>query len=99
MARKMGSRWYPTQQQLKDPAALERAFRQVLDRHYELLDRFGPMLDKAGESAPAAPMPPPGSGPHDTMLLGLRVLPVDVQTLADGTKLTFSKADGNFQFK
>lgn len=42
---------------------------------------------------------PPGSGPIDSMVLGLPVQPIDAHSLADGTKLTFVKASGNFQFK
>lgn len=90
------NRWYPSENQLKDPAALRAAFKQLLDQFYTLQDQ----LNNAAQSSVAAPKPsgpPPGSGPSDTMLLGLRVAPVDVQTLADGVQLTYVKASGNFQ--
>jgi len=105
------SRWYPTQDQLKDPAATERSFRQALTQLYALTDRVG-QLEAVGGAATgnsgaagaadaasaSAPGPPPGSGPADTMLLGLHVAPIDTQTLANGATLKFNKAAGNFYF-
>lgn len=37
-------------------------------------------------------------GPTNTTICGLPVEPIDVQTLADGTKLTFVKSQGIFKF-
>jgi hypothetical protein len=92
------SRWFPSANQLKDPAATERAFRQLLQQHYALQDRFDAL--HAQVNAPAIVTGPlPGHGPSDTQILGLNVLPIDTNSLADGTKLTFVKSDGNFAFK
>jgi len=103
-------RWYPTQGQLgkrddkgtltPDTESLERSFRQLLSQHYDLRDQVDALTAKMNAPAASAPQsPPPGCGPADTQLLGLRVAPVDTQTLADGTKLTFVKAAGHFEFK
>ena len=93
-------RWFPSREQLKDPASLERTLRQVLTQHYDLVDAHAETRKMIPPPTNATSSgPPPGSGPSDSMLLGLRVVPVDVQTLADGTKLTFVKKDGTFQFK
>lgn len=46
----------------------------------------------------SASAPPPGSGPSDTMLLGLRVAPIDSQNLANGATLKYNKSSGNFEF-
>lgn len=94
-------RWYPSKQQLAKPEELERAMRQVLKQHYDLVDRHNDLLDRVGKLSVAGGTSsqfPPGSGPADTLLLGLRVLPVDTQTLADGATLKFVKAQANFQF-
>jgi hypothetical protein len=94
-------RWQPSKEQLKDPESLERSFRQVLKQHYELQDQVTAMreeLSKPRTAAPSKGAPPPGSGPTDTQLLGLRVVPVDTQTLANGAMLKFNKANGNFEF-
>ena len=42
---------------------------------------------------------PPGAGPTDSVLLGVPVQPIDTNTLADATKLTFDKKNGVFVFK
>lgn len=42
---------------------------------------------------------PPGTGPSDSVMLGIPVLAVDSSALADGTKLTFDKAQGRLVFK
>ncbi len=92
-------RWYPSVEQLKDPKAVERSFRQLLTQHYDLQDRFVALHTRVNAIVDSKPSgPPPGSGPTDTMLLGLRVAPTDVQSLANGAVLTFSKKDGNFRF-
>lgn len=90
------NRWYPNKTQLKDVDATHRAFKQVLDQHYALVDKINAMQEKAG--TPATKGPPPGSGPTDTQICGLFVAPVDVQTLANGATLKFDKASGNFKF-
>jgi hypothetical protein len=98
-----GSHWYPTESQLKDPAATHRALKQVLDQFYALQDQHDAL--KASHTALLAKSnaktegPPPGSGPTDTQLCGLRVAPVDVNSLANGATLKFNKASGNFSFQ
>jgi len=94
----MGSRWFPTKDQLADPEKLLSTMRQVLQQHYALVDDFAKYRKENPPKAPAPSGPPPGSGPTDSMLLGLRVAPVDVNTLANGATLKFVKAAGNFQF-
>jgi hypothetical protein len=97
-----GSRWYPSADQLRDPQAVEHSFRQLLDQHYRLQDAHSALLARVN-SLPSQESPsegpPPGSGPSDSMLLGLRVAPIDTNTLADGTKLTFVKSQGHLEFK
>lgn len=93
-------RWFPTQQQLSDPSGLERTLRQVLTQHYALTDRLNAMqAEHVVKPEAAKGGPPPGCGPADTQILGLRVAPVDVDQLVDGAKLTFSRSSGNFEFK
>lgn len=90
------SRWYPSEQQLKDPVSLEKAFRQLLQMHYTLQDKMATMHDnshKAHEGNGNG-----GSSPSNSMLLGLRVSPVDPETLADGATLKFNKKNGTFSF-
>lgn len=100
------SRWFPSQAQLGDPSALERALRQVLTQHYALVDRVNAM--EAGGAAKGAKGTvsaktsagtfPPGSGPADSYLLGLPVTPVDVETLADGATLKYVAKQRTFTF-
>ena len=97
------SRWFPQgESQLTGSVALERTLRQVLQQHYALVDRVNEMqassIAQAKDGAKAKPFPP-GSGPSDTVLLGLPVTPVDVQTLADGVKLTYSAKQRCFIFQ
>lgn len=87
------------------------AMKQILDQHYALQDQVArmPGSEKVGSgklaptstspAAGSAATPPPGSGPIDTQILGLRVAPIDPSTLSDGTVLTYVRKDGNFQFK
>jgi hypothetical protein len=91
-------RWYPSPQQLKEPGGLERAFRQVLAQHYDLQDQHAALLAKVNAPASKPTGPPPGSGPTDTMLCGLRVAPVDSRALANGATLKWVAADGRFKF-
>ena len=91
-------RWYPSKDQLKDPSALERTLRQVLKQHYDLQDEHNALLAKVNAPASKSAGPPPGSGPTDTMLCGLRVEPVDSRTLANGAVLTWVAKVGRFKF-
>ena len=94
------SRWYPSKAQLGDPAAMERAMRQLLNQHYALQDKHDALLARVnsmGQSGERGPFPA-GSGPTDTILLGLHVGPADTSTLANGATLKYVKASGNFQF-
>jgi len=88
------NRWYPNKNQVKDDAT-HRAFKQVLDQHYALVDRLNAMETKSSTTSATQPA---GNGPADTKLLGLHVVPVDTQTLANGATLKFNKANGNFEF-
>jgi len=94
------NRWFPSPNQLKDPVSLERSFRQVLKHVYELQDQ----MDVAAD--PPAPAPSSNgngsagaTGPSTSVMLGLRVAPIDTVNEADGNVLTYVKADGNLQFK
>lgn len=42
---------------------------------------------------------PQGSGPIDTLILGLPVQPIDTNTLADGTTIKWEKKSGSFVVK
>jgi len=92
------SRWYPTRDRLGSPAQLAEAFRVLLDQHYALQDRHDALLAKVNAPSSKTAEPPPGSGPTDTMLCGLRVEPVDSRTLANGAVLTWVAKDGRFKF-
>ena len=92
-------KWYPTKQQLSDPDAVERSFRQLLKQHYDLQDRFDAMATAQTKQAEKPKGPPPGSGPTDTQLCGLYVQPVNPQTMANGATLKWNKATGNFSFQ
>ena len=86
------NQWFPSSSQLSDPSALERAFRQVLNKIYQM------------QTAPATPDATPGaqsastSGPTTSMLVGLRVLPIDTTTLVDKAVLSYVKGQGNLEF-
>lgn len=100
MPKVQSNRYYPTTDKLGSPRDIRSVFKQVLDQHYRLVDAFEAYKrDNPPKTAGANGTPPLGSGPADTMLLGLRVAPVDTSTLADGTKLTYVKAAGHFEFK
>jgi hypothetical protein len=90
----MSERWYPVSKDLKDAAGLERSFRQLLTQHYALQDRLESMQSQQQQ----APAQTSASGPIDTKLLGLRVQPIDAQTLADGATLKWDRASGTFKF-
>lgn len=99
MPKVQSDRYYPTTNKLGSPRDILSVFKQVLDQHYRLVDAFEAYKRDNPPQASKSNGIPPGSGPADTVLLGLRVAPVDTHTLADGTKLTYVKAAGNFQFK
>lgn len=102
------SHWYPTESQVKDAPATIRAMKQILDQLYALQDSHDALRKQVAGAAgsattpttksAASPTPPPGSGPADSMLLGLNVAPVDSTTLADGATLKYNKSSGNFEF-
>lgn len=91
----MASRWFPSQEQLKDPNSLQQVFQQLLTKHYALQDHVEKLVNpvKGEGAAPAATDTPTG-----TKILGLHVVPVDTQTLDDGAMLKFDKKAGNFKF-
>jgi hypothetical protein len=97
-----GSHYYPTPDQLKDPHATARSLRVILDQFYSLQDQHDALKksheDLLAKSSTSATTPPPGSGPTDSMLLGLHIVPIDTLNLANGATLKFSKANGNFIF-
>ena len=100
----MANRWYPTHDQLRDPQSTQRAMKQVLDQLYTLQDAHAKLsADHAALKAKvsdASKTPfPPGSGPADTVLLGLPVAPVDTNSLANGAALKYNKSTGNFSFQ
>ena len=91
------ARWYPSRDQLKDPAATERAFRQLLNQHYDLVDQVDAMRQAPPQGTSGATSTS-GNGPSDTKLLGLYVQPVDVTQLANGATLKFDKKNESFKF-
>lgn len=94
-----GHNWYPSERQLSNPSDLERAIRQVLLQQYNLeaqVRKLEAALAAKGTDAKVGA--PAGSGPTDSMLLGLHVAPIDTRTLPDGAKLQWSKATGQFVF-
>jgi len=95
------SRWYPSADQLKDPATTQRAMKQVLDQLYSLQDQHSALQAShaALQSKVAASTPAEVNGPANTKLLGLNVAPVDTNSLANGATLKYNKATGNFSFQ
>jgi hypothetical protein len=86
---------------VKDPASVQRTLKQVLDQFYALQDRHAELQSQMQTTVKGTTQSKgalAGSGPTDTMLLGLRVAPVDTSTLIDGVKLTYVKAQGRFEF-
>lgn len=103
-AARTNSRWFPSKSQLRDPEEAERAFRQMLTQHYALqqqVDELKAQLAASQSASAAAPASgsPPGSGPADTQLLGLRVLPIDSSQLPNGATLKWNAATKNFSFQ
>jgi len=99
LSRQAPGRWYPTEQQLGTPKDVHTAFWQLLEQHYALQDRYDALAAKVNAPTTAPQGPPPGCGPTDSQICGLFVAPVDPKALADGAKLTWTKATGNFVFK
>lgn len=99
MSAQRQSNWYPTRDQLDSPDKMLSAMKQVLDQHYALQDRVNAQDAKTAASSPAVPSgPPPGSGPTDTQILGLRVVPVNPSKLANGATLKYNAKKGQFEF-
>lgn len=95
------NRWYPVVDQVKDPGAVHRTLKQVLDQLYDLQDQHtalqashAALQAKVGKAATAT-----ANGPATTKLLGLNVEPVDVQTLANGATLKWNSSKGTFSFQ
>lgn len=92
------SQWFPSSLQLKDPESIERSFRTLLQQFYALQQQHEELKNQVSAPMQKPSGTPPGSGPSDSMLLGLYVKPVDSQKLVDGVKLTWVKASGQFEF-
>lgn len=75
---------------------MTRAFRQLLNQHYTLMDKYTDLHNTVHKGMEGAP--PASAGPSTSHLLGLPILPSDPQSLADGAVLRFSKKDGMFRF-
>lgn len=88
--------WYPTEADLKTPKQVRAALQQVLKQHYELMDAHT-KLQKVVATIPTTP-PPANNGPTNTQLLGLPVVPIDTNSLANGATLKWSKATSSFIF-
>jgi hypothetical protein len=92
--------WYPSTQQLKDPASVEQAFRETLRQFYEMRTRVEDLHAKvnkpkvAGTKATQLPV----NTASDTKILGLPVEPSDTTQLQDGTVLTYVAATRTFRF-
>src|SRR5271156_989071 len=94
------TRWYPTTHQISSPSELQNTFRQLLEQQYALRDQVTSLTAQMAKPAASTPSgPPPGSGPTDTMLLGLSVQPTDTKNLANGATLKWNKSQGNFSFQ
>jgi len=93
-----GNRWYPSIQQLKDPVAIERSFRQILDHVYRLQDSQD-ALAAAKPSGNGSGASASQTGPSTSVMLGLRVVPIDTVNEADGNVLTYVKANGDLEFR
>lgn len=89
-------RWYPTEQQLKDPQAVERSTRQILKQHYALADKVAGAA--AAQAASTSAPPVPANGPSNSKLLGLNVAPIDTSAQAPGSALSWNPTLGQIQF-
>lgn len=94
------AKWYPSQDQLKDPATTTRTLRVVLDRLYALQDSHVALQQShAALQQKVAAGPAQTQGPVNTKLLGLNVEPVDTNSLANGAALKYNSARGTFSFQ
>lgn len=101
MAQTKGKNYYPTESELSDPRSIRSVLQQVLQQHYALRDSHAQLqqdLAAAKQQISALTSTPAPMGAINSKMLGLPIQPVDTNTLADGTKLTYVKATGNFQF-
>jgi len=90
--------WYPSANQLTDPAKLEQAFREVLRLHYSERGRVDGLHAKVNTPAKLVPPPSQSQTASITNILGLPIFPSDTTQLADGTKLTWVAASKRFEF-
>lgn len=97
MSKVQSSRWYPTSNQIDTPEKMQNTLRIMLDQHYALQDAHDKLMaaTSAPSEEPSSPYPP-GSGPTDTMICGLRVQPVDTTTLSNGATVKWNKSTGTF---
>jgi hypothetical protein len=91
-------RWYPNSNQIKTPEQMLTTLRQVLNQHYALTDQVNALSKQTADPSAKPSGPPPGCGPADSQICGLRVAPVDTKALANGATLKFNKNSGNFEF-
>ena len=105
-ANNRGSHWYPQANEISSHASLQNTLRVVLDQFYALQDQHDMLMQSHAalegqvreQSASAREGPPPGSGPTDTQICGLRVTPIDTNSLANGASLKYNKSLGQFEF-
>jgi hypothetical protein len=91
------NRWFPTKVQVSDPESVERTMRQTLTQLYSLQDQHNALKAQVSKPAAVPTGSPPGSGPTDTQICGLPVAPVDTSQIGDGSSITWSSTNGNFQ--
>lgn len=91
------NRWYPTPEDTT-PDRIRETLRIMLDQHYQLSDQVAKAKPAEEPRVKLAHGPLPQHGPADSMLCGLPIYPVDTQSLANGTHLTYVKKSGLFQF-
>lgn len=96
MSERTSDRWYPNAQRLATPEKTNSVLKEVLDRHYALVDKVNAM-GVSPQPAEQSRIVQPG-GPTNTRILGLPVGPTDVQSLANGATLKYVKASGLFLF-
>ena len=94
------ARWFPSHEQLKDPQSTERSFRNLLDMFYQLQDSHAELQSHVKQSnKEAVPASTNTTNTASTQrFLGLPVKPSDTTDLADGTVLTYVKANRWFEF-
>ena len=94
---KQNARWYPSDNQLKDPKSTERSFRNLLDMFYQLQDSHAELKSQVKQNGKEA-VPAQTNTASITRVLGLPVEPSDTTQLADGTVLTYVAATRSFKF-